>query len=142
MTKYSEKRWPNHGSNTTWLNGIRKTATDVGDPSGLRVFPLRFMLRRCQLESIVHPPRTVTSTNCLDTWAPPRRFLCPEEKGTLEAGRYFIIRTSFALTRLCKFGQGNSGRPISHREGRVLCDPREASHLAKGLLLFRHPPNW
>ena len=50
---YSEERYPNHGSNTTWLTIIRKAATSIGDLSRPRVLPLWSMLRRCLLAYIV-----------------------------------------------------------------------------------------
>lgn len=114
--KYSEQRWSNHGSNTTWLNSFRKMATDVGDPPGPRVSPLRFMLRRYRLESIVYPPRTVTNTNRLDNWIPPHLcFLCPEEWGPSRRGDTFSSGHPWPLRVFASLG-GETLADFSHFE--------------------------
>ena len=68
---YSEERYPNHGSNTTWLTIIRKTATSIGDLLKASGTPAEGYAEALSASVYRYPPRTVKSQSVLTLGPPP-----------------------------------------------------------------------
>ena len=78
---YSEERYPNHGSNTTWLTIIRKAATSIGDLFKAPGTPVVEYAEALSVSVYRHPPRIVNSQPVLTFGPTPTHFLCPEREG-------------------------------------------------------------
>ena len=70
---YSEERYPNHGSNTTWLTIIRKAATSIGDLFKAPGTPVVEYAEALSVSVYRHPPRIVNSQPVL-TFGPTPHF--------------------------------------------------------------------
>ena len=68
---YSEERLSNHGSNTTWLTIIRKTATSIGDLLKASGTPAEGYAEALSASVYRYPPRTVKSQSVLTLGPPP-----------------------------------------------------------------------